>query len=144
VPTEREQLPGSDKMKLRGRAAATRAFFAFHRGDVPGIIRYSRQALEYLPEQDLTWRSAATNVLGDAYDFKDEMAAAHQAGLEELEVSKAAGNIYQIMIANLKLAIILRHQGRLQQVIEICQQQMQLTSKMGRITVGTPRFPVLV
>jgi hypothetical protein len=48
------------------------------------------------------------------------------------------------MIANLKLAIILRHQGRLQQVIEICQQQMQLTSKMGRITVGTPRFPVLV
>jgi DNA-binding transcriptional regulator LsrR (DeoR family) len=106
-------------MKLRGRAAATRAFFAFHRGDVPGIIRYSRQALEYLPEQDLTWRSAATNVLGDAYDFKDEMAAAHQAGLEELEVSKAAGNIYQIMIANLKLAIILRHQGRLQQVIEM-------------------------
>jgi hypothetical protein len=68
-------------MKLRGRAAATRAFVAFHRGDVPGIIRYSRQALEYLP---------------------------------------------------------------VQQVIEICQQQMQLTSKMGRITVGTRQFPVLV
>jgi LuxR family maltose regulon positive regulatory protein len=119
-------------MKLRGRAAATRAFFAFYRGDVPGIIRYSRQALEYLPEQDLTWRSAATNVMGDAYDFEGEMAAAYQARLEALEVSKAAGNIYQIIIANLKLAISLRHQGRLQQIIEICKQQMQLASKSGR------------
>ena len=129
VPIERDRLPGSDGAKLRGRAAATRAYLAFYRGDLPGIIRYSRQALDYLPEQDLTWRSAATNVLGDAYDFEGEMAAAYQARLEALEVSKAAGNIYQIMIANLKLAIILRHQGRLQRTVEICQQQMQLASK---------------
>ena len=111
--TQRDQLPGSDRMKLRGRAAATRDFLAFYRGDVPAIIRYSRLALEYLPQQDLAWRSAATNVLGDAYDFKGEMAAAYQARLEALEVSEAAGNSYQVMIANLKLAIILRRQGRL-------------------------------
>ena len=48
-----------------------------------------------------------------------------------MEASKAAGNSYQIMIANLKLAIILRQQGRFQRVIEICQQQMQLARESG-------------
>jgi LuxR family maltose regulon positive regulatory protein len=124
-------LADSDGMKLRGRVATTRAFMAFYRGDVPGIIQHARQALEYLPEQDLAWRSAAIGVLGDGHDFKGEMAAAYQARLEALEASKAAGNTYQILIANLKLAIILRHQGRLQQVIEICERQMQLANEGG-------------
>jgi LuxR family maltose regulon positive regulatory protein len=131
APLAQSQLSGSDREKLRGRIAATRAFFAFYRGDVPAISRYARRALEYLPAQDLAWRSAATNVLGDAYDFKGEMAAAYRARLEALEVSRAAGNSYQIMIANLKLAIVLRRQGRLQRVIEICRQQMQMAREHG-------------
>jgi len=126
-----DRLPCSDRMKLRGRVAATRAFFAFYRGDVPGIRHYARQALEYLPEQDLAWRSAATNVLGDAYDFMGEMAAAYQARLEALEAIKGTGNNYQIMIAYLKLAIILRQQGQLRRVIEICQQQWELARATG-------------
>jgi LuxR family maltose regulon positive regulatory protein len=127
----RGPLSGSDETKLRGRLATTRAFFAFYRGDAPAIIRHSRQALECLPEQDLAWRSAATNVLGDAYDFQGEMAAAYQARLAALEVSRAAGNSYQRMIANAKLAIILRQQGWLQRVTEICQQQVQMARERG-------------
>ena len=63
-PPERDQLPGSERMKIQGRAAAIRAFLASYRGDVQEITKYSRQALEYLPEQDLTWRSTATVALG--------------------------------------------------------------------------------
>jgi hypothetical protein len=54
----------------------------------------SRQALEYLPERDLTWRSAATVALGDAYSSIGELATAYRGRLEALEASKAAGNIH--------------------------------------------------
>ncbi|MGB3700220.1 MAG: LuxR C-terminal-related transcriptional regulator [Anaerolineales bacterium] len=130
-PIEQEQLTGSDRKKIQGRVAAIRAFLASHQGDVPGIIQQSQQALEYLPEQDSSWRSGAAIALGDAHGIKGEIMAAYRARLEALEMSKAAGNIYLIMITNLKLALILREQGRLQQTKEICQQQMQYANERG-------------
>jgi LuxR family maltose regulon positive regulatory protein len=130
-PQERDPLHGLSRLALRGRIATTRAFSAFYRGDVPGIIQYARKALEYLPEQDLSWRSTAIHVLGDAYDFKGELGKAYRSRLEALEASKAAGISFLIMIVSLKLAIILRHQGQLQQVTEICKQQFQLADESG-------------
>jgi LuxR family maltose regulon positive regulatory protein len=128
-PMERGQPPGSDRMRIQGRAAAIRAFLASYRGDMPGTIQYSRQALEYLPEQDSNWRNAATIALGDAYSFGGELAASYQARLEALEASKAGGNIY--MIASLKLADTHRQQGQLQRVVEICQEQLQFAQEIG-------------
>jgi len=130
-PPEQDQSPGFDRRMIQGRAAAIRAFLAFYRGDVPAIHRYSRQALEYLPEQDLTWRSAATVALGDAYSFVGEMAAAYRVRLEALEASRAAGNFYMTLIASMKLAVNLRQQGQLQQVVEICQQHLRLANERG-------------
>jgi len=128
---DQEQLSNSEKRKLRGRVATTRAFLAFYKGDVPGLIQYAHQALEFLPEEDLSWRSTAFNVLGDAHDFMGDVAATHKARLDALEVNQAAGNSYQIIIAQMKLAINLRHQGHLRQVVEICQQQMQFAIENG-------------
>jgi LuxR family maltose regulon positive regulatory protein len=51
--------------------------------------------------------------------------------LEALEASKAAGNIYMILIASVKLAVTMRQQGQLEQVIEANQQQLQLASGNG-------------
>jgi LuxR family maltose regulon positive regulatory protein len=128
---EQGQLPGSDSMKIQGRAAAIRAFLAFYRGDVQEISRYSRRALEYLPEQDLTWRSTATVALGDAYSFVGDLSSAYRVRLEALEASKAAGNIYMILIASMKLAVTMRQQGRLERVIETCEQHLQLANERG-------------
>jgi LuxR family maltose regulon positive regulatory protein len=130
-PIEWIQLPDSKRMKIQGRTTAIRAFLAFYRGDVPGIIQHAHQALEYLPERDLTWRSTVAIVLGDAYSLKGEIAAAYRAQLEALEACKEAGDIYLVMLVNMKLAVILRSQGKLQQTIEICQQQIQLSNEYG-------------
>ncbi|MFC2023167.1 LuxR C-terminal-related transcriptional regulator [Chloroflexota bacterium] len=128
---ERDPLPGAAGMMIQGRAAAIRALLASYRGDVPAIHKYSRQALEYLPKDDLTWRSTATVALGDAYSFAGETAASYRVRLEALETSKAAGNFYMILIASMKLAVTLRQQGLLQQVMELCQQQLQLANESG-------------
>ena len=121
----------SEKMKLQGRMAATRAFMAFYQGNVPEMIQFSHQALACLPKQDYSWRSTASNTLGDAYDFQGKVGEAYKFRLEAVEASKAAGNCYQIIIANLKLALNLRTRGQLQQVVEICQEQMQLANECG-------------
>jgi LuxR family maltose regulon positive regulatory protein len=130
-PIGRDQLPDSDRMKIQGRAAVIRAFLAVYRGDVQRTNEYSRQALEYLPEQDLTWRGTTAIALGDAYGIKGDIAAAYQTRLEALEMSKETGHIYLILIANGRLAEILRQQGRLKQVIDLCKQQMQYANECG-------------
>ncbi len=130
-PDQKDQLSDIDRRKLRGRLAAIRAFIGTYRGDVPGIIQHACQALEYLPEQDLTMRSLTAIALGDAQALRGEMAAAHQAYLEALEASRLSGNIYFPIVAALKVANTLREQGRLQRVTEICQQQMRFASKNG-------------
>ncbi len=126
----------SDRMKLIGRVAATRAFLAFFRGDVQSSIQYARQALETLPEQDLTWRSTAAFALGDAHSINGDETAAYQARLKALEASKAVGNTYMTLVANVRYAITLRQLGWLQQVSEICQQQMQLANESGMLKIA--------
>jgi LuxR family maltose regulon positive regulatory protein len=118
-------------MKLQGRVAAVRAFMVSYQGDVPGIIYHAGQALEYLPEQDRTWRSICAMVLGDAHGFKGDMAAAYVARSEALKACQATGDIYYVMLAGLKLAVTLRAQARLQQTFELCQEQVKLASEYG-------------
>jgi LuxR family maltose regulon positive regulatory protein len=131
LPAEGGQQPDPDKNRIRGRVATIRAFLASYWGDVPGAIQYARQALETLPEQDLTWRSTATVALSDAYSFSGQLRAALLARRDALEASKTAGNIYMALIVAMKLAVTLRTQGHLQQAIEICQQHVQLAEASG-------------
>jgi LuxR family maltose regulon positive regulatory protein len=128
---EQNSVTSSDRVRLRGRVAAIRAFLASYRADVQGIIQHAHQALEYLSEQDLTWRSITAITLGDAQGFKGDMTAAYEARLEALKACKAAGDIYCILVASNKLAITLRAQGRLKRTIEMCQQQLQLAEQSG-------------
>ncbi len=116
---------------LRGRAATVRAFSAFYGGEVPAIIQHARRALDYLPAQEMAWRSAATHILGDGYDLSGEMGDAYHARRDAVETSRLSNNSMQILVTSLKLAIILRNQGRLQQAIEICRQQMEFAAKNG-------------
>jgi LuxR family maltose regulon positive regulatory protein len=131
APIEKGQPPGADLLELRGRVAAIRSFVASFRSDAPEIIKHAHEALDFLPEEDFTWRSTATSALGDAYSLVGDLAAAYRVRLEALEASKAEGNIYMILIASGKLAVTLRQQGQLEQAIEIYHQQLQLADEHG-------------
>jgi len=128
---DNDQLSDTDRMKLVGRVAAIRSFLASYSGDMPRTIRYARQALEFLPEQELPWRSAVLIALGDAYASQGQMVAAHEARSNALVTGKASGDTYILMIVNLRLAEILRQQGKLQQVIDICERQWKRADESG-------------
>lgn len=128
---ERDQLPNSNRMKIFGRIAANHAFIASFREDVPGIIKPANQALELLPEKELTWRSTIAINIGDAQFIKGDLNAAYQAQKEALDICKVSGNAFILLIAYLNLAVTLRQQGQLQQVLKICQQQVQFANENG-------------
>jgi LuxR family maltose regulon positive regulatory protein len=128
---DQSQVPDPGREKVRGRIAVIRALLAFFRGDVPAIIRHARQALKVLPESDSAWRSSAAISLGDAYRIQGDITEAYRARLGALEISQAAGNVYMILIASMKLAVNMRQQGRLAQVKGVCEQQLQLAKESG-------------
>jgi len=120
----------SARRKLQGRLGAMRATMEIWWKDVTGVIEYARQGLEYLPRDD-PWRGMAAVALGDAYYFKGDMAAAYQARLEFAASCKPTNDLFLFMIAHLKVATSLRELGRLQQTIEICQQQVAFAQEHG-------------
>lgn len=131
VSSDEGQLSDMDRMKLLGRAAAIRSFIVSFGGDTPGTIRYARQALEYLPEEELQWRSTVLVALGDAYANDGRMADAYNARSAALAAGKASGDPYLLMIVNLRLAEILRQQGKLQQVEQVCVRQLRSAEENG-------------
>ena len=131
IAQDGNQPSNLNMQRLKGKVAATRAFAAFYRGEFPELFRYASQALEYLPQQDLSWRSTATHLVGDAYDFHGDMVQAYPSRVEAVQASKVIGNSYVSLIANLKLAIIMRRRGMLREAIEICEQQMELAAEIG-------------
>ena len=51
-----DQISKSSRQGVRGRAAAIQAWMAAYRHhNISGLIKHLRQALEYLPDQDLHW-----------------------------------------------------------------------------------------
>jgi LuxR family maltose regulon positive regulatory protein len=117
--------------KLLGRYELIRALIYTFTGNVAGMIQHSNQALEYLPEKDLTWRSLAAFTLGDAYSYMGDMSASYQARAEALRSCEATGDVYYTVVAGLKLASTLKEQGELQQTMELCQRQLEQADKYG-------------
>jgi LuxR family maltose regulon positive regulatory protein len=119
--------------RMLGRVAATRALIAFYKGNITEIVKNANQALECLPDEDLSWRSSAAVALADAQMLIGDLNEAHRTLMEALEISKAAGNPYRIILVYCRLAIALRHRGQLQRVLEICSEQVQFSDSSSMV-----------
>jgi len=121
----------AEQRKYIGRIAATRAGMAFYQGDIDGLSRHAEEALAHLPVDDLAWRGSAVSGLADAQEFIGDMNAAYRTRLDAVKISRAAGNQFQVTLSRLKLAIVLRQQGKLQQVLELCAEEMRDAGEKG-------------
>ena len=127
---EAANLSDSDRKRLRGSLSAIKAFMvAYSQKKVPEIIMHARKALENLSEQDLAMRTIAAIALGDAYSSQGEMNAAYQAHQNALDIITSTGNLYFQIVANVKIAMVLRQQGKLTRAVEICSKQMDLAGR---------------
>jgi len=126
---EYKHLLEIERLKLRGRLSSIRALIYSFDGNVKEIIKQANRALEFLPEQDLTWRNFSGFALGDAHSYLGDMAASYDARFTTLRACEAEGNIFYIILAALKLATTLREQGELYRTRDLCNDQVRLAEK---------------
>jgi LuxR family maltose regulon positive regulatory protein len=123
--------PDHESREQLGRAAAIRAAIASRQGNVPGIFEFSEQALQYLPEESLLWRTITMMALGFAQDLGGDTVAAYEAFDEAVRLSEASDNIYLILSTNLHLGNILNIQGRLKEMYVLCQELLLVAQSRG-------------
>ena len=133
-----------EKALLLGRIAAIRAFMDSFQGELSSMIQNAHRALDYLPDDERNWRRLSAMTLGDIYGYKGDIPASYDARYEVYRVCKMAGDIYNTMVASSKLAITLRAQGRLQETIDLCEEQIQAASEIGQAQSPLIGFIMLV
>jgi LuxR family maltose regulon positive regulatory protein len=128
-------LPDAEQISIL--AVSDRASYAAVRGDVQQAIRFARQALTQLPQDDASTRVRVTSILGlsslRAGDVKD----AERAFSEVIAMVQAAGAGFAAVPLVCNLADVQVVRGQLRRAIQVCEQAIEL----GTID-GTPIQPV--
>ena len=134
LPANTEQASSTSTMNatiLKGKLAVIRGLMRSFWGEIPETIRYTDEALEYLPPNELGWIALAAIARCEIHAFLCDTAAARKVQSEAVDACKAAGNDYFVMIASLRLAGTLKEQGHLQDALEICQQKLRISEERG-------------
>jgi LuxR family maltose regulon positive regulatory protein len=85
--------------RMLGEVDSLRAYLASNRGELPRAIALCQRALERIPKDQVLLRATIFLTLGNSYGYSGELAAAERALTEALELSQAAGNLYDVMHA---------------------------------------------
>ena len=127
-----------NKENLQGRIAVIRAYMSSRTGDVSRIIHFSNQALKFLPQRDLIWRSVAATTLGFGYGWAGagDLVKAQQAFSEAMKISEEAGNIYYNIFAGSCLGGVMLMRGKFREAKDICQHSLSLAIKNGIVQTG--------
>jgi LuxR family maltose regulon positive regulatory protein len=129
---EQQGMPGrmESSAENKGRIATIRASIAVSRGDLPGTIAHSRQALEQLPKENLS-RAYAAWYLGRAYWLHGEVSAAGTALEEASRISWEVDHPYGVFLVTHDLARIQKLQGGLHQADQTYLQALELARERG-------------
>ena len=134
LPANIEQASSASTMDatiLKGKLAVIRGLMRSFWGEIPETIRYTDEALEYLPPNELGWIALAAIARCEIHAFLCDTAAARKIQSGAIDACKAASNDYFVTIASLRLAGTLKEQGHLQDALEICQQQLRISEERG-------------
>jgi LuxR family maltose regulon positive regulatory protein len=127
-PEQFQQLPAT--------IAAARAYLAGARGDMQGCIKYTRQHIDLLPEDDRNRREGAESMLAIAYMANGNLDEAYKTFERSFEGLRKAGELNDVggafILAEIRIA-----QGRLLEAINIYEEAFQLVPKQGQEPSGT-------
>ncbi len=111
--------------------ANARAYYAQALGDASGSMKYTRQALDLIPEGDHFGRGRAAVLLGLAYWASGDLEAAHRILVDAMASFQVAGNILFAISFTFILADIRLAQGRLHEAVSTHERSVQLATELG-------------
>jgi LuxR family maltose regulon positive regulatory protein len=117
--------------RLPGVIAIYRAGYALAQGDVVDTVKYARQAIVFIAEDDHIWRGAAAALLGLAYWTTGDLDAAHRSYTDGMAHLQRAGHITDAVGGAIALADIRITQGRLREAMSTYEQALQLATEHG-------------
>ncbi len=116
---------------LPGSIAVWRAGLALVLGDVTNTVKYSRLALELVPEGDHLGRGGAAGLLGLAYWVSGNLEAAHKTFAEGMKSVQKAGHLSDTISGAIALADIRIGQGRLHEAMRTYDHALQLAMEQS-------------
>src|SRR5262249_29667470 len=111
--------------------AVYRAARAQALGDVPNTIKYARQVLDLVPEEDDLGRGGATALVGLASWASGDLETAHQMFADGIARVQRAGNLSDAINGAIALADIRIAQGRLREAMGTYERAVQLATEQG-------------
>ena len=117
---------------IAGHIAAIRAYAADLRGELSHAAELAREALERLPDEELTLRGFTLSLLGTALRDSGDLVAAIQASSEAVAISQASGDTRVAVIALSELAILQIWQGQLRKAASTCRNALKLADEFAR------------
>jgi LuxR family transcriptional regulator, maltose regulon positive regulatory protein len=130
-----------DKEQFRSLPASiftARAYRSLALGDVPGTVKYARQALELTPEDDQARRNEATSLLGLAQYTSGDLQAAERSLSDFHTNLRKTGDITVLIGITFLLADVRVALGRLREAESIYQQSLRLATSQGEpMPLGT-------
>src|SRR6266540_5768944 len=121
--------------RLPGWIANYRAASALALGDVHDTVKYARQALELVPEEDHLGRGAAAGFLALVYWRSGDLEAAHRSWSDCMARLQKAGYLSDAIGSAISLADIRIAQGRLREAMSTYERGLQLATEQGGLVV---------
>lgn len=129
-----ERLPGVDEATIRatrGKVAATRALVRRIHQDLPAAVELSLQALDLLPESEISWRGPVSLRLAGAYHQLGDLERAAAGYMQAAALSHQAGDIHHEVITICAQARLLIEEGRTGEAEEAYRKALRLCAEQG-------------
>ncbi len=131
---EAQVVPGGETpetQKLRGNAAAIRAFFAVLAGEYPRALELAERAEALLPEDSVNARALLPYSIGAAYRAQGNYEKALDAFTRVARMGEAYDNLFTWATGVTEIANIYRYQGKLGAAAETCHAALQWMKERG-------------
>jgi len=131
-PDEHAETPvprSAEGQHVRGHIAAVRAYVAALKGDNCRAAGLAGEALDRLPETDLTVRGWTALLLGCVLRSQGDYTAAAEAFAEALVVSRAADDSHITVDVLWEQAALQLAQGQLHKVMSTCEEALQIANQ---------------
>ncbi len=112
---------------IRGRIAHLRGYIADLEGDVPQALLFSRQALEQIPESDLSLRAYVWSVVGTGLRKMGALNDAAEAFDKALTLSREVADSHISVMVHGRLATLQLWRGQLRRAEATCQEALSIS-----------------
>jgi LuxR family maltose regulon positive regulatory protein len=130
-PVEMVVVDEVEFRRLPGSIAVHRAGLALVTGDVAGTVKYARQALDLVPEEDHLGRGSASALLGLVSWTNGDLEAARRSYVDSMARLLKAGHTSDVLGCSIALADMQVGQGHLREAMRTFERGLQLGMEPG-------------